>query len=276
MSNFPTFTQVTDEEIKKLSNDLFTARRDATILQTYPGPIPATLEQAYAVQDLSIEASDDEVVGWKIGMVAPELRSDMGSERIMGPVFKQVHYHIGKGHAADEFIELPVFEGGFIAVEPELMIEVAEDIEPGSIDTAEGVEHLVKTMYAGVEIASSPVVDLNDYGPTAIITDNGNQQGMIVGAEVENWKTGLADIEVKTVINGEVINTAPANNVLNGQLAAFAYLIDCCALRGIKLPAGTLICSGAITGVHETVVGATSTVSFGEGKDINMKLVAIK
>lgn len=116
--------------------------------------------------------------------------------------------------------------------------------------------------------------DLNDYGPAAIISDFGNNHGMVIGAPIENWQDGLADIETKVEINGEVINTAPGNNVLNGQLAALAYIIDCAASRGITLPAGCFICSGAITGVHETVVGSTSTVSFDDNV-LNIEFVAI-
>ena len=77
------------------------------------------------------------------------------------------------------------------------------------------------------------------------------------------------------MINDEQINAAPANNVLNGQMAALAYIIDCAAQRDITLKAGEFICSGAITGVHETVVGATSTVSFEGAGDLNVEFVAL-
>ena len=267
-------TAMTPEQISELSNTIYSARRDNTILDVYPGQPPATLEEAYAVQDLSIKACEDEITGWKIGMVPPEFRDQLGAERIMGPAYKKVTHFIGRSHSDDEVLQLPVFEGGFIAIEAELVIEIAEDIAPGSVNTADGVEHLIKAVYAGIEIASSPIVDLNSYGPTAIITDFGNQQGMIIGAKIDNWLEAVKDMEAKTVINGELISAKPATNVLNGQLAALAYIIDCAAKRGITLPAGSFILSGATTGVHETVVGAKSTVSFGDMK-LNIELVAI-
>lgn len=265
---------MTAEQISQLSNTIFTARRDNKILDVYPGKPPATLEDAYAVQDLSIKANTDEITGWKIGMVPPDLREEMGAERIMGPTYKSVTHFIGKSHTDDECLKLPVFDGGFIAVEAELVLELAQDITPGSVNTSEGVEHLVKAVYAGIEIASSPIVDLNDYGPAAIISDFGNQQGMIIGEKIENWQEAIQSMEAKTVINGEVISAKPATNVLNGQMAALAYIIDCAAKRNITLPAGSFILSGATTGVHETLVGAKSTVSFGDMK-LNIELVAI-
>lgn len=263
------------DEIRQLSDTLFTARANANILDVYPGATPSTLEQAYEVQDLSIEASTDEIVGWKIGMVIPELREEMGSERIMGPVFKSVYHFVGRAHTDDEKILMPVFDKGFIAVEAELIIEIAEDIAPGSVDTSEGVEHLVKNVYAGIEIASSPVVDLNDYGPAAIITDFGNNNGMVVGAPIADWQNKISQMETKVFINDELINAAPTDGVLNGPMSAFAYIIEQAAARNITLPAGCMICSGAITGVHETVVGASSVVDFAEAGKLNIELVAI-
>lgn len=271
-----TSAPLSDDQIRQLSSTLFSARSEANVLDVYPGSPPSSLEEAYKVQDLSIQASSDEIVGWKIGMVIPELREQMGSERIMGPVFKNVYHFIGKAHENGEKLDLPVFDGGFIAVEAELIIEIAEDIKPGSVNTADGVEHLVKNVYAGIEIASSPVVDLNDYGPAAIITDFGNNHGMIVGAPIEDWQSKISGMETKVFINDELINAAPTDGVLNGPMAAFAYIIDQAAARGITLPEGCMICSGAITGVHETLVGATSVVDFGEAGNLNIELVAIK
>lgn len=263
---------LTGDEIRQIAETLSTARGEGRTLEAYPGTVPSTLAEAYQIQDLQIEASSDEIAGWKIGMVVPELREAMGAERIIGPAFKAITHFAKDG----EEVVLPVFAGGFIAVEAEVVIELAQDIEPGSVNTADGVEHLVKAMYAGIEIASSPVPDLNSYGPAAIISDIGNNHGMIIGKEIENWQEALADMTVEVAINDEVINTAPANGIHKGQVGALEFLIDCCAERGITLKAGQMICSGATTGVHETLVGATSTVKFGDADTLNIKLVPIQ
>lgn len=270
-----TTTQLTNDEIRQLSKTLASARIEGKTLDKYPGSVPSTLEDGYAIQDLSLNASTEEIVGWKIGMVPPELRESMQEERLMGPVFKSLSHIVGKAHNEGEKITIPVFDGGFTAIEAELILELAEDIAPGSVNTADGVEQYVKAAYAGIEIASSPVPDLNDYGPSAVASDFGNNHGMVVGASIADWQSNLADIETQVFINGKLINAAPANNVLNGQMAALAYIIDCATQRGITLKAGEFICSGAITGVHETVVGATSTVSFGEAGKLNVEFVAI-
>lgn len=266
-------TPLTSEQISELAHALSSARKDVRIVDGFPGPIPSTLAEAYLVQDGSIAVSEQPIVGWKVGMVPPELRDELGAERILGPVFKDVRITLTDQQATGEAFELPVFAGGFIAIEPELVIVTNQDIAPGSINTADGVEHLVKSVYAGIEIASSPVIDLNSYGPTAIASDIGNQYGVILGTDIADWKTAITSMETSTTINNELINTAATDGILNGPMAAFAFMIDCCAERGITLPAGSLCSSGAITGVHETLVGSTSTVKFGDVCTMNFTLV---
>jgi 2-keto-4-pentenoate hydratase len=266
-------TTLTSVEIEALAQSLFNARQQKTILKDFPGPIPSTLEQAYTVQNGSIDSSTDTIVGWKVGMVPPELREEMGAERIIGPVYNSVYLPLNEKQATGEAFELPVFAGGFIAIEAELVIKTNQEILPGSVDTTKGVEHLVENIYAGIEIASSPVVDLNSYGPTAIIADIGNQYGMIVGSAIDDWQNKLADMTTSVEINNEMINEAPTDGILNGPMAAFAFMIECCAQRGITLPAGSFCSSGAITGVHETLVGATSTVKFGDVSTMRFTLV---
>ena len=266
-------TALTSEQISELAHALSSARKDLRIVEGFPGPIPSTLTEAYVVQDGSIEASDQTIVGWKVGMVPPELREKLGAERVIGPVFKSTHILLTDKQAAGEAFDLPVYAGGFIAIEAELVIEINQDIAPGSINTADGVEHLVKSVYAGIEMASSPVIDLNSYGPTAIVSDIGNQYGVVVGTEIEDWKNQIAKMETSVTINDQLINKAATDGILNGPMAALAFMIDCCAERGITLSAGSLCSSGAITGVHEALVGSTSTVKFGDVCTMNFTLV---
>ena len=266
-------TPLTSEQISELAQALSSARKDVRILDGFPGPIPKTLKEAYLVQDSSIELSDQPIVGWKVGMVPPDLRDELGAERILGPVFKDVSITLNEQESTGQSFDLPVFAGGFIAIEPELVVEINQDIAPGSINTEDGVEHLVKAVYAGIEIASSPVVDLNGYGPTAIASDIGNQYGVIMGSSIQHWKTAIATMRTSTEINGELINVAPTDGILNGPMAALAFMIDCCAERGITLPAGSICSTGAITGVHEALVGSTSTVKFGDVCTMNFTLV---
>ena len=81
---------LTEDALKTLSNTLINARKQASIFETFPGDVPSSLDAAYRVQDMSLAQWNDDITGWKVGMVVPELREQMGAERLMGPIFKKV------------------------------------------------------------------------------------------------------------------------------------------------------------------------------------------
>lgn len=111
----------------------------------------------------------------------------MKFECIMGLVFKNVVYFIGYFYGDNEYIELFVYIDGFIVVEVEFMIEINCEIMFGSIDIFVDLFYLICYVYIGVEIVSSLVKDLNDYGFIVIIVDFGNNYGMVVGVLIEDW-----------------------------------------------------------------------------------------
>ena len=90
------------------------ARRDGASLAEFPGEIPHDLVAAYEVQDLAISQWPDQVVGWKVGYIAPDRRDASGDERLLGPIFAR-HFWNATGSSAP----IPVFVGGFGAVEAE-------------------------------------------------------------------------------------------------------------------------------------------------------------
>ena len=59
-------------------------------------------------------------------------------------------------------------------------------------------------MYIGIEIASSPLQNINDYGPAVVASDFGNNAGLLLGAEISDWQTrSLESLNCETRIDGE-------------------------------------------------------------------------
>ena len=50
------------------------ARRRAAPIAVYPGELPATLGDAYAVQEAAIARWPENITGWKVAGIAPDLR----------------------------------------------------------------------------------------------------------------------------------------------------------------------------------------------------------
>ncbi len=240
---------------KDISASLLDARRKAKALPGFPGALPADLSSAYEIQSHSIGQWPDKVAGWKVGGVPPRWREALGAPWLVGPIFSKSV----RTDRAGETTTMPVFENGFAAIEPELIIQLGESLEQDRI-------------FIGAEIASSPVPAINDYGPIAVICDFGNNNGVLLGQEITGWADHKEPIGVSIWIDGQIIGEKVLENAFAGALSAREFCLENAKQRGIEMPAGTLISSGAITGVHEAQVGARSVISFGPLGQIELEL----
>ena len=258
--------------IEKISNAFVTARLNAKHLDGYPDTLPDTLDDAYSAQFLSISKWPDRIVGWKVGGISSETQKKHKETRLGGPVFSKQVYRTP--NEKGEFV-MPVFEGGFAAIEDELILEVGETILPGTVDdTKDDLKPLISKVFLGVEIASSPLLTLNQLGPTSIISDFGNQYGVIVGQELKNWRNiDFGKLPVRVEISNGISAKAMAGSKAGGPLGALAFLIRHFARYNITLEKGTLISSGAITGVHQSNIGDSSEIYYGDYDPIKLRLV---
>lgn len=229
------------------------ARLSATALSEYPGAVPDSLGTAYQCQELAIQRWPDRIAGWKVARVPASFRSQYQEERLIGPAF-QSNVRIA---APGQVVDCPVFEGGFAAVEAELVVRVANDSPQDKLQwTIEDVEPYVGSLHVGVEIASSPLATLNDLGPGAVVSDFGNNWGVILGPEIEDWRA-IEEVSAQTSID-EVFVGRGAASVQQGALGALAFTLTKCAQRGRQLHAGDVISTGMITGVHDIRIGQVS------------------
>lgn len=242
-----------------ISDALMTARHELQLLPEFPGIMPETLEAAYAVQARSIEKWNDKVTGWKVGGVPAAYLDRFSDKRLVGPIFAKNTVYSKEGATS----VMQVFDG-FAAVEGEFVFCI-------------GATPQQDTLHIGVEIASSPLHEINDMGPIAVICDFGNNRGLIVGPEIENWQTlNPEPFEVKTEIDGEIVGTKIINPFPGDGIEALAFMRDHAIKNDMPLPVGTYVSSGAITGVHATKAGAKSTVDFGPFGILKIELVPAK
>jgi 2-keto-4-pentenoate hydratase len=150
-----------------------------------------------------------------------------------------------------------VFEGGFAAVEAEIVICVGRDAPPGKFEwTLDEAADFVGELCIGIEIASSPLGTLNDLGPGAVVADFGNNWGVVVGTAVDDWR-GLYEVTAQTFIDDEFVGRG-VTSVRQGPLGALAFTLAKAARRGRPLRAGAVISTGMITGVHNIRPGQRS------------------
>lgn len=241
------------------------ARRTATALPGYPGDLPPDLAAAYQVQDAALKLWPDEVVGWKVGRIPPEHEATLGANRLCGPVFRQALWHVNPG----EVTPFPVFEGGFAAVEAEYVARIGADAPADKLTwTTEEALDLIGALHIGMEPAGSPLATINLVGPLAVVSDFGNNAGLMVGAEIAGWReTPIQGLHCQTVIEGRVVGQGGAFVLPGGPVESVRFLAENVARRGRPLKAGMYVCTGAAAGIHDIVAGQTGAVRFdGEGE----------
>lgn len=248
----------TDNERRAIAERFVDARRRGVALPEFPGAIPPDLVAAYAVQDLAIGQWPDQVVGWKVGYIAPERRDASGDDRLLGPIFASALWNAAPG------LQVPVYAGGFAAVEAEYVLRLQADAPVDKMEwSLEEANAFPATLHTGIEIASSPLATINQLGPRVVVSDFGNHNGLVLGEEIAGWRDiAESALTCTTLIDGVEVGRGGATTLPGGLRAAFAFALSRSAARGRPLRAGDLIATGNATGIHDIRIGQTATIRF--------------
>ena len=258
---------VSDTDPSAIAEGFTSARAQGRSIDHYPGIVPPDLATAYRVQAAAIARWPDRIRGWKVARVPPAFAAQYPEERLIGPAFARNVHWVGAGEVA----QCPAFDGGFAAVESEIIIIVASDAPAGKRDwTADSVASLVRSMHIGVEVASSPLATLNDFGPGAVISDFGNNWGVVVGPEIPNWRD-IESIDVETFIDAASVGRGKVMK-RQGPLGALAFTLNKRAEHGTILHAGDVISTGMITGVHDIRIGQESRHVFAGYGEVRVRI----
>lgn len=259
-------------ESAAIARRLVAARRQAQALADYPGPLPGTLDEGYACQDVAIALWGPPIVGWKVGRLSADWEAKLGEERLVGPIFAGAVQTL----RASDIGRFEVIPGGFAAVEAEFVFRIAADAAPDKTDyTHDEAAALVDALLVGVELAGSPLPLINVLGPAIVASDFGNNAGLILGPEIADWRLrDEAAMRCETFIDGTSVGQGSAASISGGLLGALAFALSRCARRGYPLKAGMLVTTGAATGIHDIVAGQGSRISFGELGELHCDAVS--
>lgn len=258
--------------VRSVAERFVQARRAARPLPDFPGVLPSDLATGYRIQDAALDLWDDQVVGWKVGRVPPEHEPRLKAPRIFGPVFSQALWHVQPG----DVTPFPVFVGGFAAVEAEYVARIGRDAPADKRDwTTDEAADLIAAMHIGMEPAGSPLASINILGPIAVVSDFGNNAGLMVGPEIPDWRArALEDLRCETVINGQVLGQGGAFVLPGGPVESVRLLAENLARRGRPLRQGMYICTGAAAGIHDILPGQEGAVRFEGYGEIRCAAVA--
>jgi 2-keto-4-pentenoate hydratase len=261
-----------DPEVRAIASRFVAARLESRPLAGFPGEVPADLATAYRCQDAAIELWPDAIGGWKVGRIPPAVEAGFRSDRLAGPIFRASILHTG----SDDLLEMPVYAGGFAAIEAEFVIVVGRDAPDGKVDwSLEEAAGMIGELRIGVEMASSPLSTINELGPAAIASDFGNNAGLIVGPEIRDWRLRALDtMSCEAFVEDRSVGHGGAFNLSGGPVRSMQFILELAARRGRPLKAGMTIATGQTTGIHDILPGQTARVDFGADGRISCKAVA--
>lgn len=238
------------------------ARRAAMPLDEFPGNLPADLDSAYSIQDIAIGLWHGRVGGWKVGRIPVDLEHSFGIDRLAGPIFGDTIHRVGSG----DIVEMPAFRGGFAAIEAEYVAIIARNAPENKASwTTEETAAMIEDIYIGIEVASSPLPTINELGPSAVVSDFGNNLGLIIGPSLRNWRTRpLESMYCRAFIDGSMVGEGGAFNLTGGLVRSVQFLLELNSRRGFPLKAGNVIATGQTTGIHVVEAGQTAKVDFGD------------
>lgn len=244
------------ENLVGIARTFVEARQDNNIIVQYPGTLPANLVDAYAIQDDAIRMVGKPIGGWKVGRIASHLVDHYDVNRIAGPIFAHSIRYADKAALAD----MPIL-GGFAAVEAELMIRIGMTVPPQT--DLLSIRNYIDEVRFGIEIASSPFPEINDHGPAVTVSDFGNNFGLLLGPEIDDWQTrDLMSAPATLALEEKIVGRGALADMLDGPFGAVVFLADLLSSRGIALTPGTWVSTGAITGVHRIQHGQSVRATF--------------
>ncbi len=257
--------------VELVAAELVAARREGRSLTRFPGVVPASMAEAYQIQELAMSQWQDSLVGWKIGYIAPDRRTAEDPDRLVGPIWGQ-QCHLGEEHLAPA--EVGVFASGFAAVEAELVIRLGQDLpaHDGGGWTPEEAADLEQDLLVGIEVASSPIPDINSLGPTVIAADFGNNNGLVLGSILAE-RPGAAPVQLACYVDGELMGEGSAENLPGGIHHGLATALNILVSRGQPVRAGMVFATGAITGIHPIGPGQYCRVEVRGGPSVELRTV---
>ena len=247
------------------------ARRKALPLNDFPGEVPAGLQTAYAIQDAAIERWPDQIGGWKVGRIPVALEDGFGIDRLAGPIFRDT---IRLAAGADS-LDMPVFGGGFAAIEAEYVAVMGRDAPAGKLSwTFEEAAEMISDLCIGLEVASSPLKTINKLGPPVVVSDFGNNAGLIVGPSIDDWRNRPIDsMGCTSYIDGSKVGEGGAFRLTGGFIRSVQFVLELNARRGIPLRSGDFVATGQTTGIHDIRIGQAGKLDFGDDGELNCIIV---
>jgi 2-keto-4-pentenoate hydratase len=243
-----------------MAQALASARRQHRVLPA-PAPsaaLPATLADAYRLQDAFMAEWRAPVAGWKAGATAAPVQARFG---VTGPFAGPVY--------ADDVLASPAAPASarfaHHCLECEFAFRIATRLAPRAQPfTRAEVEAAVGALVPAIEIISPRFDRLPFEAPLLAIADCGLNGGLVTGRAIADWRgIDLAGHRVRLLVDGVPRAEGTGANVLGDPVLSLVWTANHVRERGRALEAGALVSTGTMTGLTYVAPGARAVADFG-------------
>ena len=228
-----------------LAVQLWEARRDRRQVRVGDQDRPRDEGSAYAVQRGVTEASDREVVGFKIGATAQVAMDMLGVD---GPFFGPLYGEAFRDN--DATLTLPMAHGP--GIEAEFAVGLAADL-PRRVDSWSRDEVAAAVAWVGpaLEIVGTRIEGGLAGAGLLAIADGGANIDFVRGAVSSRWReTDLTAHAITLHVNGAKVATGNGGMLIFGDpIAGVAWLANHPELGARGLKAGDVVTTGTCTGI---------------------------
>ena len=239
-----------------LLDELLAARAQHRCLAPPSETRPLSLADAYAIQDRLREAllaAGDRLAGWKAGFTTRATQAAFGSD---GPVSG---FLLASGVFPSP-ADVPAARFASLVVEAEVAFVLRRDLAgPGvtaatallAVEGALPALELVDLRYTGKPVASD------------VVADGVHGSAIVLGTpptDIAHLDLALEGLVYE--LNGAVVATNTAAEVMGTPLNALAWLANHLGSRGLALRAGELVMSGSVSTLLRPTAGDTVRATF--------------
>jgi 2-keto-4-pentenoate hydratase len=240
-------------KLHELSERLLEAERGRSPIAPLTDEWPdLSMEEAYEVQRLGIEARAEEPVGYKLGFTSEAMRNQMG---IPSPNHGVLTERMISGREVDLSSLIHP------RVEPEVAVRTKEDLS-GPDASAEEVRRAVEWVYPAIEVVDSRFAKYRFLLPDNT-ADNSSAARFVLGEPVSpDDFPDLRSVAVSLRKDGEEIDSGLGSNAMGDPFAAVAWLVNALHERGNVLAAGSVVLTGGLTKAHPVGEGGIFAAEF--------------
>src|SRR6202023_4134351 len=118
--------------------------------------------------------------------------------------------------------------------------------------TPEEASRIAMALHIGIETAGSPLASINDLGSAVVVSDFGNNAGLLLGPAISDWRTRpFESLKTETFIEGKSVGRGGALSLSGGPFAALAFALSRCARGGLPMKSGLVVFWGGTAGGSE-------------------------